>query len=147
MQLEKGKRGERELFSLISDELGITVTRALGAARDGGCDSLDIPGWSPEVKRTEVYANAYWRQACEQAEETGRLPVLFWRPSRKPWVALVDLADVAPHVFPRRNEHEPAQLSLAAWTHLVRKQLGSKGASGLPGGARIAQNVTADTEV
>ena len=75
MQRNKGARGERELFAILSDEIGFTVARALGAARDGGCDTLDIPGWSPEVKRTEVFISAFWRQTCEQAEQAGRRPV------------------------------------------------------------------------
>ena len=40
----KGASGERELFSLLSAELGFVVKRELGASRDGGCDGLNVPG-------------------------------------------------------------------------------------------------------
>ena len=49
--------------------LGVAVRRKLGAARDGGCDGMDVPGWAVEVKRTEVLTlPLFWAQAKRQAE-------------------------------------------------------------------------------
>src|SRR4051812_15641975 len=95
MSREKGKRGEREVFGLLSDLLGFVVKRNINARR-GDCDSLEIPGWAPEVKRVESWTEAYWAQTVDQAERLGqgRKPVLFYRGSRRPWVAMIDLADV-----------------------------------------------------
>ena len=49
------------------------MRRKLGAARDGGCDGMDVPGWAVEVKRTEVLTlPPFWAQAKRQAEQLGR---------------------------------------------------------------------------
>ena len=79
----KGAAGERELFGLLSDQLGFVVKRELSASRAGGCDGLDVPGWAIEVKRTERALAEHWWQAVEQAEKAGRKPVLFWRKNRE----------------------------------------------------------------
>lgn len=118
MQRNKGAAGERELFGLLSDELGFIVRRGLGAARDGGADSLDVPGWAIECKRCETWSNAFWNQATAQAEATRRKPVLFWRQSRKPWAVIVDIADLCDTAPPGRYT---ATISLPCWCALVRE--------------------------
>jgi hypothetical protein len=120
MSRRKGAAGERELFGLLSEELGILVRRGLWACRDGGADSLDVPGWAVEVKRTERQEAAHWCQAVEQAEDTARRPVLFWRASRQPWIAMCDLHDINPSIYPARGR-ETAWVSLPAWCQLVRE--------------------------
>lgn len=100
MQREKGSRGERELFALLTEQLGVTVTRNLSQTRGGGADSLNVEGWAIECKRCEALSIAsWWTQATRQAEATGRKPALFYRQSRKPWRAVLDLHHVAPGVF------------------------------------------------
>lgn len=122
MSRNKGAVGERELFGKLADELGIVVQRRLGAARDGGCDGLDVPGWAIEVKRTETLLNSYWSQAKRQAEECeGRKPVLFWRKSRGKWIAFVDPHDIAPERF--QHGGDPVILSLPQWCVLARSLL------------------------
>lgn len=115
----KGARGERELFALLSAELGHTVRRRLGAARDGGADTLDVAGWCIEAKRTERWLAAYWEQTVRQAEACGWRPVLFHRSNRQPWRAYVDPCDVAPEVWPRRGA-PPVVMELAQWCQLAR---------------------------
>ena len=125
MSRNKGAVGERELFGKLSDELGIVVQRKLGAARDGGCDSLDVPGWVIEVKRTEtLLLSAYWAQARRQAEASGgdRRPVLFWRKSRAKWVAFMDPHDLAPELF--QPGGEPLSMPLPRWCELARSLMG-----------------------
>ena len=118
----KGAAGERELFGLLSDELGFVVRRKLGAARDGGCDGLDVPGWAIEVKRTERLAlNQFWMQTLRQADETGRMPVLFWRKNRSAWTAFVSPHDIAPGVFSFGGE--PLSMTLPRWCELARSAL------------------------
>lgn len=96
----KGAAGERELFALLTEQLGVTVTRNLSQTRGGGADSLNVEGWAIECKRCEVLSVAsWWSQTTRQAEQTGRRPILFYRQSRKPWRAVLDLHHIAPGLF------------------------------------------------
>lgn len=118
MQRRKGQTGERELFRILSEQLGTVVKRRLGAAREGGCDCLDVPGWAIEVKRTETLLASHWNQAVRQAIETDRKAVLFWRKSRAPWWVLVAPHDIAPELWgPGR---EPVRMSVQNWCELAR---------------------------
>lgn len=117
----KGKDGEREAFGLLSDLLGFVVKRNINARR-GDCDSFEIPGWAPEVKRCEAWQEGYWTQAVEQAERHKRKPVLFFRASRRPWVAMIDLADVMPGM----SRGHRVQLSLVAFAAVVRETMASE---------------------
>ena len=100
MQRTKGAAGERELFALLTEQLGVSVTRNLTQTRGGGADALDVPGWAIECKRQEALSIAsWWSQATRQAEQTGRKPALFYRQSRRPWRAVLDLHHIAPGVF------------------------------------------------
>ena len=86
----KGARGERELFCLLTKELGFIVQRNLSQTRGGGADCITIPGWSIEVKRCETLAiPRWWRQTVFQALENNNKPILFYRKSRTPWAAVV----------------------------------------------------------
>lgn len=90
----KGQRAEREVFKLLSEELGFVVTRNVDQARKGGADCIDLPGFSPEVKRCERLAKpAWWRQAVRQGEKLQAEPIVFYRRSREPWQALIRTAD------------------------------------------------------
>jgi len=75
MQRNKGAAGERELFALLSNELGFIVRRGLDAARDGGADCLDVPGWAIECKRCEAWSNSFWNQTTAQADATTASPL------------------------------------------------------------------------
>ena len=99
-QRNKGACAERELFKLLSEQLGIAVARNFDQTWKGGADTLSIDGWAIECKRVESLAIAsWWSQARRQAEQTGRKPALFYRQSRKPWRAVLDLHHIAPGVF------------------------------------------------
>ena len=100
MQRTKGAAGERELFALLSEQLGVTVTRNLTQTRGGGADSLNVEGWAIEVKRQETLSiSSWWSQTQRQADDLSRKPILFYRQSRKPWRAVLDLHHIAPGVF------------------------------------------------
>jgi hypothetical protein len=100
MQRDKGSCGERELFAILSVELGIVITRNLQQSRSGGADALDVPGWAIECKRCESLAiTSWWSQAQRQADDLQRRPALFYRQSRRPWKAVMDLHHIAPAVF------------------------------------------------
>jgi hypothetical protein len=92
----KGQRGEREVFALLSEALGFVVRRK-AVNRRGDPDGVDVPGWAIEVKRVEQSAlRAWWRQTEAQADLIGRKPILFFRASRQPWQAMIDLSELNP---------------------------------------------------
>ena len=124
-QRNKGSRGERELFALLTEQLGVTVTRNLSQTRGGGADSLNVEGWAIEVKRQEALSIAsWWTQTQRQAEQTGRKPALFYRQSRKPWRAVLDLHHIAPGVFTAPGSL--AEISLDAACLVIRESLGGE---------------------
>lgn len=108
MQRAKGSKAERELAALLFDELGIQFERNLHQYQAAG--ELDLApkpgqpqvGFLIEVKRRETEElNVWWREAHAFGGEK-RL-ILFYRRSRQPWRALVDLNDLVPDAFPRRG--------------------------------------------
>lgn len=93
-QRRKGATGERELFKLLSDELGFVVQRTLDQTRTGGADCIEVPGFAVEVKRQERLSRpAWWRQAVRQGNKLGAEPIVFYRRSREPWRSLVRTVD------------------------------------------------------
>jgi Holliday junction resolvase len=110
---DKGATGEREVIKLLEDELGLKLTRNPLQSHRGGRDVIEdieqmqkpIP-FAIEVKRQEAEALAkWWSQTCLQGEKSGRIPVLFYRASRKPWNVVVEAHYVNPVIWPvRRRE-------------------------------------------
>jgi Holliday junction resolvase len=95
MQRSKGARAEREVFALLSKELGSCVRRNVDQARAGGADCIEVPGWAIEVKRHETgFREAWWEQTLRQAEEAEACPALAYRASRQPWRVRMLLCDV-----------------------------------------------------
>lgn len=90
----KGSSAERELLSLLGNELGVLLQRNLQQTRSGGADCVDLKGFSIEIKRQESLSRPkWWRQACAQAEALGAEPILFYRRSREPWAAWIKTSD------------------------------------------------------
>jgi len=108
-QKNKGNAGERELFRLLSEELGFVCKRNLSQTRGGGADCIEIKGWAVECKRQErLSLSSWWEQTLSQCKD-GEKPILFFRQSRYPWSAMLKLSDIidifAPDnpLFPQRN--------------------------------------------
>jgi hypothetical protein len=114
----KGQVGERELFKKLSVLLGFKVERNINA-RDGDCDSFQLFGWAPEVKRVEDWREDYWDQTQRQARKHQRNPVLFHRRSRQQWTAFIDLGVVAPSLKGVR-----AQVSLESFATIYERCAG-----------------------
>ena len=115
----KGASAERELFALLSDNLGVVVKRNLSQTRGGGADTLDIPGWAIVVKRVEqLNITAWWQQAQDQAGTTHR-PILFYRASRQTWKAVMRLEDINSNFA----GFETVVLSLGAACMVIRDSL------------------------
>lgn len=88
----KGASGEREAGKVLAEMLGLSenLQRNLGQARAGGCDHTGLSKWAIEVKRQETLAlGAWWKQAQEQADALGRMPLVMFRQNNKPWRFLI----------------------------------------------------------
>ena len=122
MQRRKGASAERELFGLLRDELGLMVERNLAQTRNGGADSVSIPGLSIEVKRQEkAFAEAWWRQACEQAGSD--TPVLAYRRSRQPWRFVLPLEWVTGQWSPNLRNSLRCEVGLREFCYLAREKV------------------------
>lgn len=119
MQRTKGATAERELLKLLSDGLGLNLTRNLTQTREGGADCDDLEGYALEIKRHEtLQLTTWWRQAVEQAGD--KVPVLAYRQSRHPWLFVVPMNCLNKY-FPAGNEFEfTATLSIQGFILLVR---------------------------
>lgn len=103
-QRTKGASGERELATLLQAELGIKFERNLRQYQTPGeLDLQPVPegpqvGYAIEVKRREEEALAQWWAEAHEKDH-GKPVLLFYRRSRQPWKALVDLHVLAPEMF------------------------------------------------
>lgn len=91
MSRDKGKRGERELASILR-AYGYDCRR--GQQYHGGGDSPDVtglPGVHIEVKRTERL-DLYGAMAQAKSDADG-LPVVMHRKNDSPWVVIMELED------------------------------------------------------
>jgi len=127
-QRNKGQRGERELFGILSDLLGTCVRRNVDQARNGGADGLDVPGWAIECKRVESgFQSAWWSQAIDQAQRAGRRPALAYRASRQPWRVRVCLGDAVAALAPEcrlpQSRLHWLEMDLEAFSLLVRESI------------------------
>ncbi len=116
----KGARGEREVVKLLTPCVpdGWRVRRALPYELGHDLRIVDelgnvVPGgWAIEVKRYADFTVGevmrgpsarfldWWAQACRQADEVGRAPMLLTRGDRRPWWVWTRhaFAYVAPYV-------------------------------------------------
>ena len=98
-QAAKGARAERELASLLSDQLGVVVQRRrnLGTHEDIG--DLIVPGWTVEVKNYADLAtgiNVGLKDLeREQANAGTTFGVCFVRRRGGRWIAVMDLPQIA----------------------------------------------------
>ena len=89
---EKGKRGEREVASLLR-EYGYDARR--GVQYKGGQDSPDViglPGTHIEVKRTERL-NLYDALSQSKADAGDDMPIVLHRKNNSEWVVIQPLSD------------------------------------------------------
>lgn len=89
---EKGKRGEREIASLLR-EYGYDARR--GVQYKGGQDSPDVvglPGTHIEVKRTERL-NLYDALSQSKADAGDDMPIVLHRKNNAEWVVIQPLKD------------------------------------------------------
>lgn len=89
----KGIRFERALANILSEKLGKVITRNWQAqSAVGGHDLEGLENFAIECKAcAKITIKQWWEQTIEQAEKTGRIPVLCFKPSQKDWVVVIDL--------------------------------------------------------
>ena len=87
---DKGANGEREVVSLLADELGVAAKRQLDQSRDGGADIIIECGSKSlaiEVKRVERSTPLAWLRQVEAVDTD--LHMVLWRPSRSGWIGIL----------------------------------------------------------
>lgn len=95
----KGARGERELASILTDELGVVVKRKLDAAREGG-DDMQVGPFSVECKRVAksgVKVLQWMEQAKGNAKEE-QIPIVMFRVDGGEWLTVMRLEDQIPMI-------------------------------------------------
>lgn len=97
-RLAKGAAGEREGCALLTEQLGQSVSRRLGQARDGGHDAeIDLRGLRVlvEIKRQERIALKAWLEQAEAAcgDDLDALPAVLCRQNRGRWMVVMDAID------------------------------------------------------
>ena len=92
-QREKGKRGERELASMLRDEGYDTRRGQQFCGKNGDADVVGLPGIHIEVKRVE-HLNLYdaIAQACRDSM-VNELPAVFHRKDRCAWLVTMPFED------------------------------------------------------
>ena len=117
MQRTKGQTGEREVCAILRQELGMEVHRNWQAQSAGGGADIVLPGWAIEVKRAKVLRiGPWWTQAAIQAQASGLMPLLVYRPDRGSWVARMSLFDLRPDL----GCHHQVEMALACWCNFYR---------------------------
>ncbi len=85
---EKGKRGEREIAGILREHGYLEARRGVQySGRTGAADVIGLPGWHIEVKRVENFNLIAAAEQAERDAQAGERWVVFYRPSRKPWLA------------------------------------------------------------
>ncbi|MGZ8217873.1 putative PDDEXK endonuclease [Methylomagnum sp.] len=132
----KGAGAEREFSRLVFDHLGVALARNLEQSRKGGHDllptgegpvSLTLDAYAIEIKRyraiTPALLAGFWRQATEQAERAGKVPVLAFREDRQEWRVLLPLVALNAEVFgPWPGLDWTAAVSVPAFCCLIRER-------------------------
>jgi Holliday junction resolvase len=86
----KGAAAERELATMLSEQLGVHVRRKLGQARDGG-DDIQVGKYRIEVKRREALRLDEWCKQVEAASGDEDVPVVAYRRNGQPWRVVVPI--------------------------------------------------------
>lgn len=106
---DKGAQGEREFLNMLSERLGIPLKRNLGQYQEGGVDNQQIADMAIEIKRAKILSmGRAWRQACMNAAELNKRPVLAYRLDRSKWKIIVQMdveqfCDYASDLMERNN--------------------------------------------
>lgn len=110
---EKGSKAELEVLRILEDELGLKLVRNKQQTARGGRDIAEdvdrMQGPMPFAVEVKHHAKGFsldmWSQTIRQAQDSHRLPVLFWRGNRQKWRVCADPHDINPTTWPIRQDH------------------------------------------
>ncbi len=103
----KGKKGEREVANILSEQLGLVVRRKLGQARDGGHDLTQTGRFAWEVKRRARISVHEWVDQAVAACGPHDTPVVACRGDGKEWLVVMRLEDALPLIRGELGPMEP----------------------------------------
>jgi Holliday junction resolvase len=131
---KKGNRTELELTKMLTNHFGKQFSRSVGSGNRWGqvanlpshakttltgdicppegflwvieCkggyeDKIDLNGTLEGCAQLDEFI----QQSDDDADRSGRKPILIWKRSRKPWLALVRETDLSPQDFPNRMHY------------------------------------------
>jgi len=118
---QKGAAGEREVATILREELKLEIHRNWQQqAAEGGADLSGVPGWAIEIKRGKnIRLSDAWQQAATQAARTKSKPVLIYRFDRQDWFAMMSFFDLRPDL----HDHSQVTMPVMSWCNLVRREL------------------------
>ena len=120
----KGAAFERQIASIIKDELGLEVKRNLDQYQSKGCyDLVGLHGYALELKRyasiTDSMKRTFWKQALEQTGEYEE-PILIYKADRQE-TRVVMLANDG--LFDDEDYNGTIDVSLHYFLALVRESM------------------------
>jgi Holliday junction resolvase len=130
----KGKTVERQLCKILTDHFGVDFTRSVGSGNRWGqvtlsetakqvfTGDISVPegfkwvieskgGYEKDIDMNAVCdggitrLDSFIEQSLKDSEYCGRKPIVCWKRSRKPWLIMILLEDLAPfkeEIFPYR---------------------------------------------
>lgn len=123
----KGAAFEREVVTLIKDNLGFDCKRNLDQTRDGGHDLLGVPGWAIECKRYSSIKPAdlksFWQQTVSQAISASSWPCLITKQDRLPIQAHIHWVGPGSDCFDEYDIEGVVTMSFPLWCSIVRETL------------------------
>lgn len=111
----KGAAGERELAHALNAALGVTARRGQQFSGIEGEDVVGLPGVHVECKREErLNIFKAISQASRDAKTSGKMPAVFHRKNKQPWLVTVSLDNLVQfagiiHGVAAGNIYVPAQ--------------------------------------
>ncbi len=88
----KGAKGENELLE-ISRPVWPQMRRNFMSGAQGGSDFVNTPGYAVECKWHETTRPWEWYEQAKEAASPTDTPVVVFRRSRSPWMALLSYED------------------------------------------------------
>lgn len=127
----KGSAAEREVLRILEDSLGLKLVRNKQQSARGGRDLEEdterMQGLVPfafEVKHQKAQSlNQWWAQTVRQAQDSKRLPVLFYRGNHQPWRVAVAPHDISNSIWPVRRDEDFVILSLRDGLQFLREKM------------------------